>query len=103
MRCFYRLVAGLAALSLVVVAPSGVSASSGPSPAPWPGWVQAAPTVSPPGLAGASMVFDPVSDQVVLFGGTDAGSDPQAGTRVYTGATWVEQRVVAGRRPGWGR
>jgi hypothetical protein len=56
-------------------------------------WQQRHPAASPPALAGVSMTYDPVRDEVVLFGGErdDAHSTLSDETWVWDGATWVER------------
>ena len=58
----------------------------------WDGndWTHEPTAISPPPRYSASMAFDPVSGQIVLFGGCDAGGCDLADTWTWTGDGWIE-------------
>jgi len=53
-------------------------------------WTRQSPPTSPPALVGASMVFDPAINKMVLFGGS-AGLVLSAQTWTYDGVTWTHE------------
>jgi len=85
------LAAALGVSGLMALAPIGPSAAAAPS---GPTWTQVADlptgcggstpcTSSPPGGAGASMAYDPATNQLVLFGSNGNS------TWVWSGTTWT--------------
>ena len=64
----------------------------GAAPAPFtsPGFDQQIPETSPSARTAAVMVFDPVRNQTVLFGGA-SGSSVLGGTFTWDGETWTQQ------------
>ncbi|MGH2805704.1 MAG: Kelch repeat-containing protein [Actinomycetota bacterium] len=59
----------------------------------WDGtdWTREAPTTSPSPRSSASMAFDTVSDQVVLFGGCSAAACDLGDTWTWDGNTWSKR------------
>lgn len=55
-----------------------------------PNWVQASPGTSPPGRNDHAMGYDPIRDQVVVFGGRYAASNGYGDTWVWANGTWAE-------------
>ena len=53
-------------------------------------WTQQSPAASPPALADGSMVFDPRTGDLVLFGG-DGNGGLFGDTWTYNGVTWAKQ------------
>lgn len=55
-------------------------------------WKQKTPTYSPPTLAWAAMAYDPVADQMILFGGAQSinGGTTFDKTYSWNGTTWAE-------------
>jgi hypothetical protein len=64
-------------------------------------WTQQYPAVSPPFRAEATMSYDAVSGQVVLFGGYDYNG-LLADTWTYNGTTWTQQSPVGSPSPRYG-
>lgn len=66
-----------------------------PAP-PLPGvWVNVTnPRNAPPGLTGASLVFDPSADMFVMFGGELAGGSVSSGTWSLSVGTWRWQNIT---------
>ncbi len=62
----------------------------------WDGqrWRELHPVVSPPARAQAGMVYDPVRDQLVLFGGSRGGL-PLADTWVWDASGWSERHPTS--------
>jgi len=61
----------------------------------WSGsdWTQLHPTTSPAPRAGATMAYDPSTDQLVLFGGIGGSSRPfgsYSDTWLWTGSDWIQ-------------
>jgi N-acetylneuraminic acid mutarotase len=57
-------------------------------------WTRAEPATRPPGRCAASLAYDPVSEEVVLFGGHAPGADTELGdTWTYDAAasTWTDR------------
>jgi cysteine-rich repeat protein len=54
-------------------------------------WSPASPATSPPAMAGAAAGYDPVRDELVLFGNGQ--------TWTYDGSTWTQKTVTAGPAP----
>jgi hypothetical protein len=59
-------------------------------------WTQQFPTISPPGRWAASMAYDPVHGQVVLFGGCNGTgcANNLSDTWTWNGSNWQEQSPV---------
>lgn len=53
------------------------------------GWTRLRPATSPAGRRFAAVGFDPVTGQLIMFGGDDATGRPLAGTWVLIRGTWV--------------
>ena len=53
-------------------------------------WTQQSPVTSPPPRESASMAYDTVTGNLVLFGGLSAGGS-LADTWVWNGTTWTQQ------------
>ena len=70
----------------------GGEGTSGPLADTWGyengGWVLLDPAQSPPARFGASLVYDPVAGEDVLFGGTGPRGLPLADTWVWDGSSW---------------
>lgn len=61
----------------------------------WDGatWTEQSPAVSPPALSDTSMGYDPVSGDLILFGGfstTTSQPSAEAGTWAWDGTTWAQ-------------
>jgi hypothetical protein len=67
----------------------------------WDGnqWSDIQPSVSPPGRFGAAAAYDPVTRQVLLFGGRLAPGELVNDTWAWDGATWRELDVGSGGPP----
>jgi hypothetical protein len=58
-------------------------------------WVKTTPALSPSAREGHAMVYDSAHSQVVLFGGTAAGSStPLNDTWIWNGTTWTQAKPV---------
>src|SRR5450755_5021451 len=54
-------------------------------------WKRLSPTTSPSARSDSAMAYDPVSKQVVLFGGWD-GKSHLGETWTFDGSTWTQQK-----------
>jgi N-acetylneuraminic acid mutarotase len=61
-------------------------------------WEQLTPATNLPGRAFFASAFDPVSDKIVVFGGTDASGQQLDETWTYDGNTWTQ--VATNGSPG---
>ena len=55
------------------------------------GWKELHPLVSPIALWGAAMAYDPITQTVVLFGGTSESNTNSGETWTWDGVTWTQQ------------
>ena len=67
----------------------------------WDGvqWTTAAPAASPPARTGASLLWDPVRQQCVLFGGRGASGAVIDDIRGFDGTTWIDWSQPTVRPP----
>ena len=76
----------------------GGQGSTGPLGDTWvwngSNWSRRSPKHSPPGLSGATSVFDPLNHKTVLVGGTDVQTHKYGSTWAWNGRLW---RVIARR------
>jgi hypothetical protein len=54
-------------------------------------WSQLHPTSAPPGRIAASMAYDAVTEQIVLFGGINTNGLPMNDTWTWDGTNWTQQ------------
>jgi hypothetical protein len=54
-------------------------------------WEEREPSDSPPPRVGVSMVYDPIHDEVVLFGGSHGSETTTNETWVWDGVTWAQR------------
>ncbi|GAB3275588.1 hypothetical protein GCM10027449_14490 [Sinomonas notoginsengisoli] len=66
---------------------------------PQPGWKHLAPAHQPSPRTAASMAYDPVDKQVVLFGGTGPDGKDLNDTWTWDGSDWTEQHPAASPTP----
>ena len=64
------------------------------------GWRQALPATNPPPRFGHAMAYDPIRDEVVLFGGYNQQS--RNDTWVWNGETWTQREPSVSPPPRWG-
>ncbi len=58
-------------------------------------WTQQSPTTSPPGRMNPQMAYDPMRQEIVLFGGQDPNSGNKlADTWVWNGTNWIEKPFI---------
>ena len=57
---------------------------------PAPTWSQQSPATSPPVRLGATMAYDPGTNQVVLFGGQGSNGNTLNDTWTWNGTTWTQ-------------
>jgi len=62
-------------------------------------WSLAHPSASPPGRFYAAGAYDPVSREVMIYGGRLAGGDVVCDTWAWTGSTWIELDKGNGQLP----
>lgn len=67
----------------------------------WDGaqWTKQGPPVSPPPRRGGSMAYDPVTRQVLLFGGTDQSGRGFRDTWLWNGETWSQAHPAVSPPP----
>jgi hypothetical protein len=67
----------------------------------WDGstWTPQSPLNSPTARAGASMAYDPATNEVVLFGGVDGSGNTLNDTWVWNGTNWSQPSVGASPPP----
>ena len=53
-------------------------------------WTQLSPATSPPARSGASMAYDPATQQLLLFGGNDQSDNSLNDTWTWNGTTWSQ-------------
>ncbi|MEQ8280544.1 MAG: kelch repeat-containing protein [Deltaproteobacteria bacterium] len=53
-------------------------------------WTERSPGTTPPPRDRAAMIYDPVTERVLLFGGFDANRDPLDDLWAWDGTTWTE-------------
>jgi putative Ig domain-containing protein/IPT/TIG domain-containing protein len=63
-------------------------------------WVQLHPVTSPPPTEGAAMAYDPVTHQIIMFGGVTSGGTISNSTWAWTGSNWqhLSPATVPGAR-----
>lgn len=64
------------------------------------GWRRALPATSPPPRFGHAMAYDPIRDEIVLFGGFNQQSRDD--TWVWNGETWTQRIPPVSPPPRWG-
>lgn len=63
-------------------------------------WALAQPSASPPGRSDAALEYDPITHDLLLFGGVLANGRAADDTWAWNGCTWKRERQQAGGPPG---
>jgi hypothetical protein len=63
------------------------------------GWSAANPRASPPGRSGAAAAYDPLTQDVMLYGGSLASGKSADDTWAWDGTTWFQVKSDASRPP----
>lgn len=68
---------------------------------PGAGWTKLTPSQSPPALRGASMVYDPMENATILFGGRDSSGTFYNATWSFRGGAWSPIHPARAPRAGY--
>jgi Galactose oxidase, central domain len=72
--------------------PSLAAACDAAAPTATSGWVHLSPRPFPPPRLSAAVFYDPISERVILFGGSYGSSQPLGDTWAWDGKSWTQLR-----------